>query len=51
MFVGIGLIGTITSTVTSFFTQQQSDKFDEELNGKLDEISDRLKKIEQKLGE
>lgn len=49
MFVGIGLIGTITSTVTSFFTQQQADKSDEELNKKLTEINDKLDRLERKL--
>ncbi|WP_338018336.1 potassium channel family protein [Fructobacillus parabroussonetiae] len=49
MFVGIGLIGTITSTVTSFFTQQQADKSDEELNKKLAEINDKLDRLERKL--
>ena len=51
MFVGIGLIGTITSTVTSFFTQQQAEKSDEELSKKLDELNNRLKNIEEKLGD
>lgn len=51
MFVGIGLIGTITSTVTSFFTQEQSDKSEDELNKKLDEIAEKIDKLERKLGD
>lgn len=51
MFVGIGLIGTITSTVTSFFTQEQADKSKDELNQKLNEITKQLDRLERKLGD
>lgn len=51
MFIGIGLIGTITSTVTSFFTQEQDEKSKDELNKKLDEIAEKIDKLERKLGE
>ncbi|KMK53174.1 pH-gated potassium channel KcsA [Fructobacillus sp. EFB-N1] len=51
MFVGIGLIGTITSTVTSFFIQEQADKSKGELNQKLNEITEQLDRLERKLGD
>lgn len=51
MFVGIGLIGTITSTVTSFFTQEQANKSEDEINKKLAEINDKLDEINKKLGD
>ncbi|CAK1239801.1 Uncharacterized coiled-coil protein [Fructobacillus tropaeoli] len=51
MFVGIGLIGTITSTVTSFFTQEQAEKSKDELNQKLNEITEQLDRLERKLGD
>lgn len=48
MFVGIGLIGTITSTVTSFFTQQQEDKTIDELRNRLNKIDKKLDEIDKK---
>ncbi|MDD9139174.1 potassium channel family protein [Fructobacillus sp. CRL 2054] len=49
MFVGIGLIGTITSTVTSFFTQQQSEESDTELKERLNKMDEKLDRIERML--
>ncbi|MBS9334626.1 ion transporter [Fructobacillus sp. M1-13] len=51
MFVGIGLIGTITSTVTTFFTQQQNEESGNELKKQLDEINQKLDRLESKLGD
>lgn len=50
MFVGIGLIGAITSTVTSFFTQQQAEESEEKINQQFASINAKLDRIERKLG-
>jgi voltage-gated potassium channel len=53
MLVGIGLIGTLTATVASFFVQQHTDAnkeqlkaAHEDLGGRLTEIDDRLARLE-----
>ncbi|HIY92707.1 potassium channel family protein [Companilactobacillus sp. HBUAS56275] len=43
MIIGIGFIGTLTSTITNYFTQETSEKSDD----KLDQILVKLDKIEQ----
>jgi voltage-gated potassium channel len=53
MLVGIGLIGVLTATVASFFVQEHTDAnkdqlkaAHEDLGGRLDEIDNRLARIE-----
>lgn len=43
MVIGIGFIGTLTSTITSYFTQESSEKYDD----KLDKILLKLDKMEK----
>jgi voltage-gated potassium channel len=38
MLVGIGLIGTLTATVASYFVEEQADKEKDELSQRLDRI-------------
>lgn len=57
MLVGIGLIGTLTATVASFFVKEHTDTSQEKthqghlmLAAKIEEISGRLADIERRLG-
>ena len=57
MFVGIGLIGTLTATVASFFVQEHTDAnkaqlqaAHEDLGAQLTDIDARLDRIEAALG-
>jgi voltage-gated potassium channel len=57
MFVGIGLIGTLTATVASFFMQEHTDAnkeqlkaAHEDLGGRLDDIDGRLARLEVAVG-
>jgi voltage-gated potassium channel len=58
MFVGIGLIGTLTATVASFFVQEHTDAnkaqlqaAHEDLGARLTDIDTRLARIETALGD
>jgi voltage-gated potassium channel len=57
MMVGIGLIGTLTATVASFFVQEHTDAnkaqlqaAHEDLGGRLDDMDARLARMETALG-
>jgi len=57
MFIGIGLIGTLTATVASFFVQEHTDAnkeqlraAHEDLGAQLTEIDARLARIETAVG-
>ncbi|WP_349641046.1 ion channel [Eupransor demetentiae] len=49
MIVGIGLIGSITSTVTSFFVHQDQENENDKIEESLSRIEERLAQIEKKL--
>ncbi|HEY4399878.1 MAG TPA: potassium channel family protein [Lactobacillaceae bacterium] len=49
MVVGIGLIGSITSTVTAFFLTERSDKENDELRDELKQIKKTLNELKDKL--
>jgi voltage-gated potassium channel len=49
MLVGIGLLGTLTATVASYFVGQQQDKDTAELDDRLDRIERLLEQLTQAL--
>jgi len=51
MILGIGLIGSVTSTVTAFFVDEQSDKENILLKKELQDIKSELQEIKNKLGQ
>lgn len=49
MIVGIGLLSWITATLASVFVETQDEPVDEALHAKLDELAERLARIEARL--
>jgi voltage-gated potassium channel len=49
MLVGIGLIGTITATVASFFVQQHADESTEKLKQAHEDVGVRIDSVDQRL--
>ena len=49
MIAGIALFGVITATIAAYFVEQEEEQSDSAVAAKLDEISMRLERIEQRL--
>jgi voltage-gated potassium channel len=49
MILGIGLIGSVTSTVTAFFVDDKTDKDNDALKKELQDIKLELKEIRKEL--
>jgi len=49
MILGIGLIGSVTSTVTAFFVDEKNDKENDELKNELKQIKNDLQEIKDQL--
>jgi len=49
MILGIGLIGSVTSTVTAFFVDEKNDRENDELKNELTEIKEQLTEIKKLL--
>ncbi|WP_349551315.1 ion transporter [Leuconostoc pseudomesenteroides] len=49
MILGIGLIGSVTSTVTAFFVDEKNDRENDELKNELKQIKNDLQEIKDQL--
>lgn len=49
MILGIGLIGSVTSTVTAFFVDEKNDRENDELKNELKQIRNDLQEIKDRL--
>ena len=50
MLLGIGLIGSVTSTVTAFFVEEKNDSQNDKLEQELSDLKQELRLLREEIG-